>query len=153
MKVNGVVITPPSDQVLVLERGENEIVFIARAVPDWEEFKKLCPEPKPPVVQTKNGTEPDYKDEGYKASVVEHNKRLNAWLIIRSLEPSNIEWEKVDPQDPSTWTKWEEELTQSGLTQFEAGRVVQLVTEANTLNEDKIKEARDRYFQRSRPKA
>lgn len=153
MKVNGVQITPPSDQVLVLERDEANIVFIARAVPDWEEFKKLCPEPTPPVVQTKNGTEPDYKDAGYKSALEEHNKRLNAWLIIRSLAPSNIEWEKVDPQDPGTWTKWQEELTESGLTQYEAGRVVQLVTEANTLSEEKIKQARDNYFRQSRLKA
>ena len=153
MKVNGVAITPPSDQVLVLEREEGNLVFVARALPDWEEFKKLCPEPTPPVVQTKNGSEPDYKDENYKKSVQAHNAKLNAYLIIKSLEPSNIEWEKVDPADPGTWVHWQDELTSSGLTQFEAGRVVQLVTEANTLNEDKIKEARERYFQQSRPKA
>ena len=47
MKIGGVQVTGPSEEVLVLPREPEPIVFRAVAVPDMEEFHKLCPEPKP----------------------------------------------------------------------------------------------------------
>ena len=49
MKIGGVdPKTLPKEEVLVLPRGDQAIVFRAVGVPDYDEFDALCPEPKAP---------------------------------------------------------------------------------------------------------
>jgi len=66
--------------------------------------------------------------------------------VIRSLEPSEIEWDTVKPDDPRTWANWDKDLINGGLTQIETNRVLGLVLEANALDEAKLAKAREVFL-------
>ena len=147
MKIGGVdPSTLPKEEILVIPRGEQEIVFRATGVPDYDEFNKLCPEPKAPGKLTKDGWEPNENDPDYKSLMENYNTKRLAWLVVRSLEPSQIEWDTVNESKPSTWTKWTDDLKEAGLSQVEVNRVMQLVFQANCLDEEKLKEARENFL-------
>lgn len=143
MKIGG--IDPrnlPSEEVLVIPRGDQVIVFKARGLNDWDEFNKLCPEPKAPGKLTKDGWQPNPDDKGYVSVMAEYGKRKMAFLVVKSLEPSEIEWETVRIDHAGTWANWETDLKNAGLTSVECQRVVTLVLEANCLDEAKLEKAR-----------
>lgn len=152
MKVNGVPVTAPPEEILVLPRPDGDLVFRAKALPNWDEFHKLCKEPEPPKIKTKDGVQEDFNDPNYKSAYVGYCSKQNAYLVIKSLEPSNIEWDKVDPTNPNTWSNWLEEMQAAGLTAKEGERIVQLCWDANCLNEAKLEAAR-KAFLRTLPKA
>ena len=64
-------------------------------------------------------------------------KRLG-YMIAKSLEPSNVEWDTVNLADPSTWKNWSTDLRSGGLSDIECQRVMNLVLEANCLDEAKL---------------
>lgn len=142
MKIGGKEIKGPNIEILVLPRGEDEIVLKAQAVLDFDEFEKLCPEPKAPGRRTKNGWEPNTNDETYRSVMETHNAQRIAYLVLRALEPSNIEWETVDISNPSTWTNYVQDFRKAGFSSIEVNRIVQCVMRANALDEAKLEEAR-----------
>lgn len=141
--------TLPKEEVLVLPRGNDQmIVFKATGVDNMDEFNKLCPEPQAPGKFTKNGWELDVQNKSYQESVAEWSKRRFAYMVIRSLEASQIEWESVRLDTPGTWAYWEKDLREgAALSQVECNRVMGLVLEANCLDEAKLKRARDFFLQ------
>lgn len=147
MKIGGIdPATLPVIEVLPIPRGDKIVVFQARGLGDNEEFKKLCPEPTAPGKLTQNGFVSDETDPGYVASMAEHNKRFLAYLVVKSLEPSNIEWDTVDLGEPGTWCNWQKDLRNSGFIQTEINLVFQLCWEANQLDENKLKKAREAFL-------
>jgi len=148
MKIAGVdPQTLPKEEFLVLPRGDKEIVFRAKGVPDYKEFNALCPEPKAPgKLVAGSGWEPNEKDPDYKKLMASHNSKRIAWMVIKSLEPSNIEWDTVVPGKPSTWNNWETDMKAAGLSQVECNRVTQLVFQANCLDEERLKKAREVFL-------
>jgi len=68
------------------------------------------------------------------------------YLVIRSLECNEIEWDNVDVTQPATWKNWSDELKAAGLSDVECGRVVTCVLNANSLNEAKVQEAIDSFL-------
>lgn len=148
MKIGG--IDPkslPMEELLVLPRGDKEIVFRATGVPDYAEFNALCPEPKAPgKLVAGSGWEPNKDDPDYKSLVDLHNSKRTAWMVINSLIPSKIEWDTVVVGKPSTWVNWEADMKAAGLSQVECNRVIQLVFQANCLDEDKLKKAREVFL-------
>ena len=146
MKINGHEVVGLPEEILVLPRGPNQqVVLKARAIPDFEEFDKLCPPPKPPGRLVKNVWEPNEKDPTYQDVLREYNRRRIAYMVVKSLEPSNIEWDTVKMESPSTWVNWEAEFKKS-FSQIEINRVVQLVFDANCLNEEKLELARRSFL-------
>jgi hypothetical protein len=147
MKIGGVdpKLLPP-EAVLVLPRGETSIVLKARGLPDMDEFYKLCPEPVPPVKVTKSGREPDLGNQGYVQQVAQHNKQRWGYIVVKSLEPSEIEWDSVKIDDPASWTNWDADLKSGGFTTTERNRVFALCLEANSLDERKIQQAREVFL-------
>ena len=146
MKINGQSVTRPSEVVLVLPREGEPVVFRAIALPDMDEFEKLCPEPKAPGVLTKDGWIPNPNDAGYKAIVANHNAQRMAYMIVHSLAPSNIEWDTVTLDNPGSWVCWRDDMKAAGITAIELQRVFQLVLDANCLNEAKIEKARELFL-------
>jgi hypothetical protein len=143
MKIGGIdPRTLPNIEVLILPRGDQNIVFRARGLQDMEEFMKLCPEPNPPGKLTKDGWQPNPEDKNYISVLTEWNKRKLAYIVVKSLEPSDIEWDTVEIANPGTWSNWESDLKKGGVTQIECNRVVSLVLEANCLDEAKLEKAR-----------
>lgn len=150
MKIGGIEIKGPNEVLLVLPRTDGDIVIKARAVLDMAEFEELCPEPKPPGKQTKSGFEPDLKDAGYKQQMANHQTRQLGFLVVKSLEPSEIEWDLVDVANPTTWDKWQEDFQNAGLSTIEANRIMQVVMEANSLDESKLESARQVFLRGQR---
>jgi len=139
--------TLPCEEMLVLPRGDQQIVFRATGIKDMEEFTRLCPEPEPPKKLTKGGPTTDTEDKGYKEAVKIYEKRRTAYVLLRSLQPSEIEWDTVKFDGPSTWLNWEEDLKNAGLSTIECGRVLHLVMQANSLDEEKLEQARKLFLQ------
>ncbi len=146
MKLGGKELTGPCIETLVLPRGEDQIVFKAQAIPDFEDFDALCPEPKAPGKLTKNGWEPMFDDPGYKEMIGSYNERRIAFMVVRSLAISDIEWDTVVEDNPKTWTNYMDDLKGAGLSAIEIGRVTQLAMQANALDEAKLESAREVFL-------
>ena len=56
--------------------------------------------------------------------MAEYQKRRMAYIVVHSLEPSQIEWDTVQLDNPSTWANWETDLKNGGLSQMECNRVL-----------------------------
>ena len=152
MKIGGVdPKTLPKEEFLVLPRGDKAVVFRAIGVPDYTEFNALCPTPKAPGKLVKGAWEPNEDDKDYKSILSIYNSRRVAWLVITSLEPSDIEWDTVDPSKPATWANWETDMKKNGFNQVECNRVTQLVFQANCLDEDKLTQARENFLAGQQP--
>lgn len=144
--------TLPTEVILVLPRGEKEIVFRAQGVPDYEPFNKVCPEPKAPVIhKPKIGWVDNLEDPGYKDMMSTYGKKRLAWLVVTSLAPSDISWDTVKLDEPRTWENWVEDLKTAGFGQVECNRIQQLVFEANCLDEEKLEQARESFLVGQQP--
>jgi hypothetical protein len=144
MKIGGKAVNGPHECFLPLRDGE--IIIRAKAVPNFKEFNALCPEPKPPILQTKDGQVPDTKDMNYRQVKAIHDEKFMAYMTIKSLEPSEIEWDTVKINEPATWTTWRKNLEDAGFAHFEINRIQNLVLEANCLDEDKLVQAREVFL-------
>jgi hypothetical protein len=148
MKIGGIdPKTLPTEEVLVLPRGDQALIFRAQGLPNMEGFQKLCPEPTAPGKLTKDGFVPDLQDAGYLVIHAQYTKRRMAYIVVASLVPSQIEWDTVSLDNPATWANWEDDLKNGGMSQMECNRVLSLVMEANCLDEAKLKKAREVFLQ------
>jgi len=146
MRINGKTVTPPPKELLVLPREDGPIAFWAEPA-DLEDFFKLCPFPAPPGKLVPNqGWVPDPEDKGYQSVVASHAAQRTAYTIVFSLKPSNIEWDAVNLDNPKTWDNWNNDLTNAQFTDAEIDRIVQLVVDANGLNEAKLQRAREDFL-------
>ena len=145
MKIGGREVTR-NEEVLVLPRLDGDIIIRAQSVSINTEFDKIVPEPTAPGIRTKEGFEPDYKDTTYRQQVSLREERRFAYMVLRSIEVSDIEWETVDFDKPSTWSDWIDEMQEAGLSEVETSRIVQTAMAANSLDEGKLREARERFL-------
>jgi hypothetical protein len=151
MKIGGKEIAGGYEAILVLPRGiDDQIVIRAKAVLDLDTFIALCPEPKAPGKLTKNGWEPNLKDENYQVAVLRHFEQKIAYLLIHSLEPTKIEWDTVDINNPRTWLNYMDDFKAAGFSSIEINRIVGLVMEANALDEAKLEKAREVFLRGQR---
>lgn len=148
MKVGGVPIDGPKQVILVLPREKGDLVFKFIAVSDDEEFDKLFPAPEPPktFLTEKQATVSDFNDADYKRRTVEHRKARNAWVFLKSIEPSNIEWDTVKMNDPNTFDLWDKDFRKAGLSINEINRIWAAFNEANIVSDEMLDEARSRFL-------
>jgi hypothetical protein len=147
MKIGGV--DPKTlchEVLLVLPRGEQDLVFRARGLKDMDGFNAKCPQPKPPGKLTRDGYVPMSEDPTYQTVLGEWAKKRLGFIVMRSLEPSDIEWDTVKEDDPRSWPNWEQDLRDGGLSEIECSRVLGIVMEANALDEEKLKKARETFL-------
>lgn len=154
MKIGGIdPKTLPTEVMLVLPRGaEQQIVFRARPVASMDEFDVICPKPQAPGKMTRDGWVPMENDPTYMQVHAEWSTRRLGYMAWKSLEPSQIEWDTVQPGNPSTWKNWSQDLHNAGLSDIEIQRVMNLVLEANCLDEAKLKKAREVFLLGQAPK-
>lgn len=148
MKIKGKKITERNIVLVVFPRPEEPLVFKAGAIIDESEFDVLVKRPTPPMIQ-KPGKEPiaDFEDADYRKLVDEWIIKKNNWFVITSLGATDgLEWEQVKQGDPDTWKLWREELKGAGLSRYEINRLVEATNEANSLDEDKLDEARKSFL-------
>ena len=146
MKIAGQEVQGISEEILVLPRLDGDLVFRAQAVQDYDAFEALCPEPKAKRMLVAGGWKEDTKSPGYKKEMEEFAERRFAYIALKSLEPSEIEWDTVNMDDPSTWANYMEDLKKAGLSATEVNRIVLCVMSANCLDEGKLEKARDAFL-------
>jgi len=147
MKIKGKTIGAPKPRLCVIERDDEQFVFTLQAVLDYTDFDAVCPKPEPPKVLrpggdvTENITSPVYLK-----TLEEYGTQKTYWLIIKSLEATEgLEWEKVNLSDPDTWELYKDELTDCGLTEGEIVYLINQIYNVNSLDEERMKEALDRF--------
>jgi hypothetical protein len=148
MKIRGREISGPNRVTLVLPREDGEdIPIIAQAVIDMTEIDKYVDTPKPPAVQKAGGViEYNWKEPGYLDQLAQYNIRKMAWIVLKSLEPSEIEWETVEMENPSTWVNYQKELREAGFSEIEVNRICNICMQANALDEAKLEAARQSFL-------
>lgn len=149
MRMHGKKLERPNREIIAIPRADSDdIIFIAQAVLDYENFNALCPQPKPGVKLMKGGEKQlDFENPTYKAELAAFSGRRYSWMVLESLKSSpGLEWETVDYSDPTTWKNFEKELKDSGFSDIEVNRILKGVSDANCLNEDKVEEARKRFL-------
>jgi len=133
---------------IVLPRPDGDLVFLAKAIDSFDEFDKLCPLPQPPqkVLPGKQIVS-NFEDADYKRALNHHGDLRMAYMVVKGLlETPEFEWEEVDPVNRHTWTKFRQELRDSGLSDVEINRIVYGVSVANCLSEAAIEEARASFL-------
>jgi len=147
MKIGGVdPQTLCNEVLLVLPRGDTDLVFRARGLKVMDTFNDLCPQPKPPGKLTRDGFVPMPEDPAFQDLISAWAKKRLGYIVVNSLEPSDIEWDTVKDDDPRTWQNWEIDLRNGGLSEIECSRVLATVMEANALDEEKLKKAREVFL-------
>lgn len=148
MKLRGKKIEGPNVEICVIPRQGEDLVFKMQAVLDFDDFEKLHPAPVPPsVMQPGGGTSIDVEDKAYQEALNEWAKVRTNWMILKSLEATpELEWESINKSDPKTWNNIRDEMKQAGLSSAEISRIVQAVTTACGLNQEKIDEATKRFL-------
>lgn len=146
MLIDGMKINIPFEKDIILPRIEKDVVLHAIAVPYEEEFDELCPSPSPTEERDLKGNliRYVYDDPKYRKKVMEYTKNKVDFLVIKTI--SNVNWERVDVKDPSTWCNWRSEALESGITEHELGRIVQEVSEAYSPTQESIKKAREDFL-------
>ena len=148
MRLKGNKVQPPKPKVIVIPRDDGDLIFMAQSVLDFSEFDRLCPIPRPPKVHRPNQVSvEDHSNSRYLEQITKYNSLRFAWLIITSLRITDgLEWETVDYNNPETWEKYESELKDSGFNQGEITALTAGVIEANSLDESRAREARERFL-------
>jgi hypothetical protein len=146
MKIGGIEVTGPAEEVLVLPRLDGDIIFRAKAVTGMEEFEKLCPEPKAKPVLKAGGWKDNVDDPDYKAQMERYGANRWHYIVLKSLEPSEIEWATVDLGNPETWENWQKELIEAHFSSVEINRITVCVMQANSLDERKLEAARESFL-------
>lgn len=148
MKLHGKKIEECNVEYVVIPRPSGDIAFKCTAVLDFSKFAELCPPPKPPMKMVKGGAHmPNFNDPGYNKALENQGQLKYYFTILESLKSTKgLEWETVDPNNPKTWNKLEDELKSSGFNEFEINRIVRGVLRANSLDERMLEEARQNFM-------
>jgi hypothetical protein len=149
MKLNGRKISGPNVEIIAIPRGNApDIILKAQAVLDMTLFEKLCPRPNPPQKMLPGGKMvPDSDSQIYKETINNWANKQTAFLVIQSLKATEgLEWETLDIADPSTWENYRKELESSGFSEREMIRIFNACMAANSLDEMKVEEARQRFL-------
>ena len=156
MKMEGIKLGIPSERLICFPRRtpkgeEYQIPFKCKAVLDFSEFNKVCPEPQPRNI-LKPGDKvalPDYEDPEYIKKQFEHSTRKMEFTIIKSLEATEgLTWDQVKLHDPETWELWKIEMESAGFTEMEISRLHLETMRVNALDEATLEEARESFLQK-----
>lgn len=125
-----------------------DIIFKARAVLDFDEFDQLVKAPEPMVDIFPGGRKvPNTKHPKYLAALTAYSTKRMNWIILKSLEVTDgLEWDTVKMDDPETWDKYQEDFKSAGISIAEVNLIIQAVLQANSMDETKLEEARNRFL-------
>jgi hypothetical protein len=156
MRINGVTtdkaaaIFPAPDKPLTFKRGDQYLAFLAQPVWNFNEFHALCPLPENNNYRfEKGGKVKDPDAPAYQEALANYGRQRWGYMVLKSLEPSNIEWDNVSLTRPKTWGEVETEL-KANLSFYEFAKVMELVDEANALDERKLEDNAQSFFQMMR---
>lgn len=148
MKMHGKTIEGLNIAYAVIPRHTGDLVFKCQAVLDMTEFEELVKMPKPGKKMLPGGKQvDDREDAGFRSGVKDYTDKRYAFIILKSLSATEgLEWDTVRLSDPATWLGWEKEMEKAGFSFNEINIVQVAVAEANSLNQEKLDEARARFL-------
>jgi len=148
MLFNGKKYDGPREAICVIPRDGEDLVFKAQTVASFDDFDKVCPQPTPPIVVRPGGLKSqDVTDPVYTKALTKWAEYKTCWIILKSLEATKeLTWEKVDMSNPETWPEYATELKESGFSDLEVSRLIQIAIEANGLDQEKIDQATQRFL-------
>ena len=147
MKFNGTEIKPNVVWV-VIPRNPLDITIEINCLTqqDYEAFDELVEEPTPPQMMKPGGvTDVDRSDPGYLSALADKSRRRTAYIYLKSLEKSALEFEKARLADPETWCDVFQELEDT-FGQAETAKIMEGILAANGLDGDKIEEATQAFL-------
>lgn len=148
MKVGGITIAGPKKTTVVLPRPEGDIPFHFVGVPDGDEFDAMFPEPEPPTqfnVKLQANIK-QFTDVKYQERHADWVKAKTAWFFLKSIAPSNIEWDQVDLSKPETFVSWQKDFRAAGFNQAEINAIYSGFEETNMVTETLMAQARERFL-------
>lgn len=150
MKIKGKKIEGANIEVIPIPRGDGvpDVIFKAQAILDYESFNKLCPIPIPPTIVKPGGIKIlNVEDPVYRQDLTLHSQKRMDWTVVESLRATEgLEWETVQMEDSSTWCNYKTELKAAGFCEIEVVRIVTGVYVANAVSQEKVEEARERFY-------
>jgi len=148
MKIHGIKIEGPASKTIVFPRSTGNIAFVLQAVLNVDEFDKIFPPPKPPVGVAAGGQKiVNVEDPNYRQKLDEWGTAKHHWMFLKSISATpGLEWETIKKDDPKTWTNYEAELINAGLTEPERLRIMQAYIEVQGLDDKKIEEATNSFL-------
>ena len=147
MKFKGQKALGPKPEYIVIPRGDDNIVFIAKPILDYSGFEAICPRPVPPGILFPDGRKgQDLESPEFRAKLQDYITLRTDWYIINALRDTpEMEWESVDYSSPDSWKNWRTELAEF-LTEREVNSLLDGVATANGLNQEKIEAAKERFL-------
>jgi len=148
MKVKGKKLEGRNKVIIPILRPEGNIILIAEAIDNFNEFDKLVQFPIAPIRTLPGGVRESHTaDPAYLVKVDEFSTMRSNYMIIRSLSATpDLEWETVDITKPETWQNVRQELLDSGLIETEIIRIINCISEANGLDDSVIERARKDFL-------
>lgn len=149
MKIQGKNLDGPAIEILVIPRGEIDIVFQAQCVTDYTEFEAIYKSPEPPMILHRGDevSVPNFQDKKYIEKMSDYAKAQTNYMILKSLEATeDLIWETIEMTQPDTWGNYEQELLDSGFSSIHIGRIINLVSIVNGLDEKMIQDAKKRFL-------
>lgn len=147
MKING---QPPSKdniKFVVIPRNDCDIVFKAKPI-NYAKFDELMPRPEPQIIEYADGTKKrDVEDPSFNLALANYANCRTSYLFVESLSATEgLEWGTVDINDPKTYPNWLGEMRDAGFSEKEIDLVMECVTQANAIDEEHLKAARERFL-------
>ena len=148
MKYKGKKLEGRNTDILVLQKGNEQIIFKAEAVMNFKEFDKLCPAPKPPIIlKPGNRRIPNENDSNYLKAMEKYGEQRINYMIIKSLEATeDLEWDNVNINNPDTYENWQKELEEAGFSETERMRIMVLCTQVNALDDNMLDQAKETFL-------
>lgn len=136
----------PKKKTLFLPR-EPVITFEFIAVNNTEVFDAICPKPKPGRIwKVGEGNVSNTNDTAYLQKMDQYATNKGNWMFLMSIAPSNISWETIDMNNPSTWDNWQKELENAGFSEAERNIIYTSFIECNMITDNMLTEARNRFL-------
>lgn len=147
MRIAGKTLEGFKPQLVVFERPNDPIAFSIGPVVDYAEYDQIEKQPEPPERVYPGGTKKkDIKDKGFVEKLEEYLENFNTWAFLKSLSyTKDLEFDQVDINDPSTYKNLEGEML-SVLTKPEYNILLQKIHAVNSVTEDQLEKARDRFL-------
>lgn len=148
LMIGGKLIDGPKKKILVIPRDPDDIVFHFVAITDDEAFDALVPPPIPPrtFITKLQKTIDNVEDPTYKQRLIDRYAIRQDWFFLQSIAPSDIKWQKVKLEDPTTYSLWRQELKASGFSIHEVNTIWNTFMECNVLSDQMMEEARNRFL-------
>ena len=147
MKIKGKKLESTNEMTIVLPRYNGEDVIFKATLVDFSDMEKILKLPKAPYILRRGKQIENTDDKGYEDQCLQYLiKRENYTVAASLLATPGLEWETVDLEKPETWNNCEKELLASGLPRPEVVYIYEKVRQVNSLDQNKLDEARDRFL-------